>query len=57
MSAHEGHVEHDEHQGHGEHRGHGGHEGHGGPEGFYLRNGLEPTGEVRDGEIVARRVL
>lgn len=31
--------------------------GHGGPEGFYLRNGFEPTGEVRDGEIVARRVL
>jgi RimJ/RimL family protein N-acetyltransferase len=31
--------------------------GHGGPEGFYLKNGFEPTGEIEDGEIVARRVL
>jgi len=31
--------------------------GDGGPEGFYRRLGFEPTGEVEDGEIVARRPI
>lgn len=31
--------------------------GHGGPEGFYLRNGFAPTGDVEDGEVVARCAL
>ena len=31
--------------------------GPGSPEGFYRRLGFEPTGEIDDGEVVARRVL
>jgi diamine N-acetyltransferase len=31
--------------------------GPGSPEGFYLRLGFEPTGEIDDGEIVARLAL
>lgn len=31
--------------------------GDGGPEGFYRRLGFEPTGEVDEGEVVARIVL
>ena len=33
------------------------HGGEGGPEGFYQRFGFEPTGEVENGEIIAKMKL